>query len=441
MGRLFWKIFLWFWLSLVLLSLLLLFVSLTRLAAEEGRSPLLERHLAQRLDTVALALRYGGPNALREYHATTAHLRPRVWVLDAEGEDLLGRRIPRVISTLEPARLLRREVVSADGTTYHLMVFRPNLQQNNVDGLRWLWLSRGVPDAGHALWFLLLSALTCGWLSWYITRPVRLIARAAHMLEQDQQRMAAAPPLGRRRDELVDLAGAFDRMADALQARQQAFQQLLNDVSHELRSPLTRLRLRLALLARQHPTQGDEQQAIDGELDRLEELIDQVLTLARLDARQRFPRDDYLDLVGLLQVLCDNVRIEAEVKGCVIHYDCAAKELLLRANAELLQRAFENLLRNALAHTAADSQVRVSLYLDEASQVIVDVLDQGPGVPEAQLAEIFSPFVRLDSARSGKGFGLGLAIAQRAIQRHGGDIQAANVPPDGLQVRVRLPLG
>jgi len=441
MGRLFWKIFAWFTLTALLIALVLLAIS--RLSQPQGGTAqvLLERGMEQRLDTVEALLAYGGAPALQAYLERRGDRRPRVWVLDADtGEDLLGRRVPRRVRTLSSEQQMTRAIIADDGREYRLLMYRPPARLASPLNSRWRQLRQTLPAPQRLLLFLVASVLASAWLAWYLTRPIRVLSAGARQLAAGEQTRPLTPQLGGRQDELTALASEFDRMNDALQARQQAFQQLLNDISHELRSPLTRLRLRFALLERQQrPLSADEEVAVTGELDRLESLIDQVLTLARLDADSHYQREDHIDLPALVAALCDQIALEAEVKGCQIRYLSEAPATVLRVNAELIRRAFENVIRNAVSHSPAGAPVEVELCR-EVDGLRVEIRDQGEGVPETALAQMFSPFVRLESSRPRGGYGLGLAITQRAVQLHQGQVRAFNRASGGLAVEIRLPI-
>ena len=233
-------------------------------------------------------------------------------------------------------------------------------------------------------------------------------------------------------------------MAERVQGLLQAQQQLLSDVSHELRSPLARLHLALGLAQRKAETgvQHDLER-IEREAERLDELIGQILSLSRLDSRKDLPGNDPVKLADLLETVAADAAFEAGPRNCrVVVTESFPVEL--RGNEALLHSALENVVRNALRYTATDTAVELSLTPDPGQDaVLIEVRDRGPGVAEEFLPRLFEPFVRAGEARdrTSGGYGLGLAIAERAVRLHGGTIEARNRAGGGLSVLIRLPIG
>ena len=248
------------------------------------------------------------------------------------------------------------------------------------------------------------------------------------------------PEMGRRRDEIADLANDFDRMAERLQQLVAVRDQLLHDVSHELRSPLARLAQATALL-RQDPAHAAAScERIETEVRRLDELVGELLSLARAESGES-ARDSYFDLPELIETVMANAAFEAEARGAAVKLrGVSGQEGIVRGNAELMRRALENIVRNAVHFTPERGVVEVGLANEEAeNRFIVTISDEGPGVPPGKVNEMFDPFVRLDESAERKGYGLGLAIARRAVVALGGSIDARNREPTGLIVTVTLP--
>ena len=236
-------------------------------------------------------------------------------------------------------------------------------------------------------------------------------------------------------DETDELARDFNSMAEQLQERIQAQKRLLSDVSHELRSPLARLRIALALAQEDRAGSADYLGRIERETERLEELIGQLLS-TQGDAIEL---DSHIDLVPLLQQLCADAEFEGSASGARVEFYSDLGQALVASAGDLLHKSFDNILRNALAHTATGTAVQVTLeQLDDDFRVGIE--DRGPGVPEDELDKIFESFYRVDTARTRGtgGYGLGLSIARRAIDQHGGRLEAANLA-QGLAVTVTLP--
>ena len=230
-------------------------------------------------------------------------------------------------------------------------------------------------------------------------------------------------------------------MATQLQNLMDSQRRLLHDVSHELRSPLARLQVSIGL-ARQQPERFNETlDRIEHEAGRLDKLVGEVLTLSRLESGVPQAMDEYLDILELLDAVVDDARFEANAlhRRVAFHSDID-DSLVIQGHGELLYRAIENVVRNAVHHTPTDTQVTLSVSR-EATQLRITVDDQGSGVPVEELETIFQAFQRSASgSQTRNGYGLGLAIARRAIESHGGQIRALNRPEQGLRVEIMLPI-
>ena len=280
-------------------------------------------------------------------------------------------------------------------------------------------------------------------LSRRLTAPLRTLREATRRLAGGELSARVGQSV-RGYHEIKALALDFDHMADEIEALMVSRQQLFRDISHELRSPLARMHVALDM-ARQRT--GSEARgvldSIERNLLRLNELIEQMLTYARLEHRRSLSLDGLVNLGSLLVRAAADQDIAAQAAGCFITVHTAGTALVA-GNEELLRRAVENVLRNAVVHGGA-GEVRAELALQgegEAAEAVLTVRDQGPGVDPAELAGIFQPFCRAAAARTrdGGGAGLGLAIAERAVQVHGGCILARNHPEGGLAMELRLPL-
>ncbi len=297
----------------------------------------------------------------------------------------------------------------------------------------------GLLGANHTLRLLLaivISGLICYALSRLVTSRLRAMSRASHKLAEGalDTRIKVRASGG---DETDALARDFNAMAAQLQARIQSQKRLLSDVSHELRSPLARLRVALALALDAEEKRPDYLERMERDTERLEELIGQLLS----SQQDSVTLDNHIDLVALLQQLCDDASFEGGGDGKSVLLESALEEAVVASHGDLLQKSFDNMIRNALRHTAAGTTVRVILTQRDALFVVA-VEDRGPGVAEEELARIFDEFYRIDSARTREagGYGLGLTIARRAIAQHGGQLRAENTG-HGLRLVVTLPAG
>lgn len=437
MGRLFWKIFLGFWLSLVVIASAVGFtVNLYNEARYEERDALAAGPRAELLiEAVATSLRYGGREAVQELlDHRPRHQRSPVLIVDARGQDLFGRPVPdaalararQEIGDAARAPGLRRERL-AKGADY--LVFIPG-NPNQDRGSR-----HRPPGRSPFVMWLLTAALTgllfSAGLAWYLTRPVRHLRDASRQLAAGRLDTRVGPRIGGRRDEIADLGRDFDHMASKLQSLMNAQQRLLHDVSHELRSPLARMQVAIGLL-RQNPDSGEQTLTrIERESDRLDELVGQLLTLSRLEAGVSLPMEQ-IDVTQLLHEVAADARFEAGASERRLTLNVAG-DLSLNGNHEALHRALDNIVRNALRHTPEEAGVEIAA-LRTTDGIRISVCDSGPGVAEDSLASLFEPFMRLDDQAPRNSYGLGLAIARRAVEAHGGRIDAMNRPEGGLCV-------
>jgi signal transduction histidine kinase len=240
-----------------------------------------------------------------------------------------------------------------------------------------------------------------------------------------------------RNDEIGDLARAFDQMADRIETLLNAERRLLQDVSHELRSPLARLRFALQL-ARSSADPKAALARVDKEVDRLATLVGELLQVTRAEGDPDSRNISAIELGEFLTALVEDCKIEAHARGCEIDLHAPGR-MLWAGDRELLHRAIENIVRNAVHHAPGGSKVDVELTAD-GTDAVIRVRDFGQGVPEEHLLSIFRPFYRVeeDRNRNNGGVGLGLAIAKRAVAAHNGGIRAVNADP-GLMIEVRLP--
>ncbi len=291
------------------------------------------------------------------------------------------------------------------------------------------------------------SGLVCYFLAWYMTKPVARLRAATQQIAAGDLTARAGDPKSRRRDEIAGLVRDFDTMAERLENLVNAQSRLLNDISHELRSPLARLNVALGL-ARQRsgPESATMLERIELEASRLNELIGRLLTLARLeDGEQRVAASPVL-LDEIVLGVAEDAEFEAQARHCHVRTEIAAGNWAVQGDASLLHSAIENVVRNAIRYTREDSAVEIHLEKTENSaggaEALVRVTDCGSGVPTDALEKLFQPFYRLDDARGRQtgGVGLGLAITERAVRFHGGRVAALNRPEGGLMVEIRLPL-
>lgn len=287
---------------------------------------------------------------------------------------------------------------------------------------------------------LFASLIFAALLAWYFSKPIRSLRSAFESMVGGKLETRLGPAMGKRRDELADLGRNFDRMASHLDDLIDGQRRLLHDVSHELRSPLARLQAAIGLARQQPDKLASSLERIERESVRMDKLVGELLTLSRLEAGVMGGMEEEINMDELVSGVVADARFEAETSGRTVDFS-GCDDAHVKGNAELLHRALENVVRNALRHTPEGGKVVLEVHPDvSAHSLRLAILDQGPGVLEKELDSIFEPFFRGGSAQSTDGHGLGLAIAQRVVASHGGAVRASNRPGGGLCVEIVLPL-
>jgi len=285
----------------------------------------------------------------------------------------------------------------------------------------------------HEVWVIVSVALLCFVFARGVTSPVRKLRAAVQ--EFGQGNLAVRARLDRK-DEFGELGEAFNQMAHRISTLLSSQRRLLADLSHEIRTPLTRLGIAVELAR----SGGDRAHALDRiqrEADRLNELVGSLLQLTRAESDAAATRRERLNLTLLTESVADSSRMEAAARGGAVHVTAPESPIHLDADPELLRRAIENVLRNAIRFS---NRVEVTLAA-EASRAIIRIRDHGAGVPEHELPNLFEAFYRVrEEYQTADGFGLGLAIAKRSIDLHAGTITARNANP-GLEIEIKLPAG
>jgi two-component system sensor histidine kinase CpxA len=287
---------------------------------------------------------------------------------------------------------------------------------------------------------LLISISLCGLLAKSITRPIQSLQKTAMAIAGGDLTARASPMLRGRADEIASLARDFDRMADRIQALLDQQKLLLRDISHELRSPLARLSISAELVQRGDLTAAERMQS---DIKSLEKMISDLLTLARIDASDKYSRLDKVHVGRLVQQIVKDASFEG-IRDNKSVVQTGSFEHYVFADTGLLHSCIENVVRNALRHTPHGGVVEVHIDGDSGigiPAVSISITDEGIGVPEQALEQIFDPFFRVPSPEAHKqgGAGLGLSISKRIATLYGGSIAAQNLPDSGLQVQIRFP--
>jgi len=282
----------------------------------------------------------------------------------------------------------------------------------------------------------LIAIGLCLVLTLHITRPLGKLREAASDIAEGRLKTRVKPAIGRRHDEIALLGNDFDRMAEQIERLVTAQRNLLGDVSHELRSPLARLIVALSLLKQGQGEEAVEYQSRIGiEAERLDKMIGQLLTLTRIDSGVDSNLRETFDLANLVQEVVADGDFEARAQNRSVRF-LANESCSITGVAELIRSAVENVIRNAVRHTATGTAVEVTIERQSKS-ILLRVRDHGLGVPDAMLQDIFLPFHRVEAGTNGSG--LGLAIADRVVRMHNGTIQAYKAREGGLVIDIQLP--
>ena len=405
------------------------------------------------VESAAASLQNAGVDTLRRL--LTTKMYAAVYAVDAQNQEILRRpvapdlleRVRRMLARNDYGHAVR-EVKTADGQDYTL--FAPFMES---------WKDRGLPPDGQPFPVgrflrgpephLPIAPIVAGifaslgfaaLLAWYFSKPIRSLRSAFESVAEGNLDVHLATVMGKRRDELAELGHDFDRMVSRLRALIGGQRRLLHDISHELRSPLARLQAAIGLVRQQPERLDNSLDRIEREGMRIDKLVGELLALFKLEAGEIGSMKEEIAIGELVTDIVTDARFEAEAKGITVDFSGRC-EAIVKGNLELLHWAIENVIRNAVKHAPGGTQVTVAIGMDaKQPRLRLSVLDEGPGVPEAELNAIFEPFFRSSSTQIRDGHGLGLAIAHRVVETHGGTIRASNRIDGGLCVEITLPI-
>lgn len=451
MRSLYWKIFLSFWLATILIIITTAWV--TSEIAQKSSIPARERVFMDSYANAAVATFESGQHAaLKKWLEQTGTSRKMtLYLLTSTGEIIGNQAPPQIVRQISKNLveeelddgllkfgdiIVSHEILSTSGKAYRLAAVSEKPLAHFVE-IPWAGLTIRLTIA------IFISGLICYLLSVYLTQPLRSLRIAAKSIATGKLNTRVGQFKGHHRDEIAELSGEFDRMAERLEALINSKERLLQDISHELRSPLARLQIAIEL-GRKKASQLAEVEFCRMEVEclRLNTLIGEILEFARLDKSSNQLNRTVVNLPNLLTRIIDDANFEFGDANPIVSLR-KSEECQLFLDERLIHRATENIIRNAVRYSAPTSEVNIFLYFDENhSHIYIDIEDNGPGVPEDQLEQIFKPFYRVDVSREKKtgGYGLGLAIAWQAIHIHSGNILAMNRKKGGLRVRIILPL-
>jgi len=440
------KIFLWFILATGVTSVAVFLITVATHSQSLGPSWMIGV-LDQYARSAVNIYEHGGKARLAEYLQEIEDASfLQSTLLDPEGHDIVGRGVPPGAE-----KVLAKARATAQ-TQFHIgLSWTGASVDERPDGkyilvakviIPYRFLLGGMLETTVLQWLLpvLAGALLCLLLARHLAAPIRTLQSVAGRFADGDLSVRAFPAIGSRKDELADLARDFDRMADRIQSLLRKQQELLGDISHELRSPLTRLNVSLELVRR---GKADAVERMQTDLDRLDSLIGQVLTLTRLQTSGDRKTETPVNLRSIVEGVAEDARFEVKEAGISVVIS-RASDCWLKGDPALLRSCIENVVRNAVHYTKPHSEVAVTLDVvgNGSNSARILIADNGDGVPPEALGQIFEPFYRATEAHEHKtgGTGLGLSIAQRIAMVHGGRIRARNREGGGLEVEIWLPV-
>ncbi len=455
MRSLFLKIFLTFWLAMVLVSGTLIASVVTTqsqfkaMRAEEfDRTvmPLVAARAADILDD-------HGMSALAEFLSSLqTTLGWQAYLFDDEGKEILSQPSPPEIDVIAQAALQTKTAmlvshgtqfaaIRATGSTgTHYVLVIGTRVESVADVLRAPIQVQIVRAAA----VLFIAGFVCFWLARYITSPILHLRAATHRIATGDLSARVGGAAGNRADELAELSQDFDHMAEQIESLISSQRRLIADISHELRSPLARLTVALGL-TRLHanPECASGLDRIEVEAGRLNTLIGSLLRLARLESGSEALEGDPIPLNRMVIDVAADADFEAQARNRHVRVT-QADDCTIRGNRQLLRSAIENVIRNAVSYTPEGTEVQIALKRLSSNgnaTAVISIRDHGSGVPEELLRDIFLPFYRVGDARDrfSGGSGLGLSITDRAVRLHGGTVSAQNCAEGGLLVEMQFP--
>jgi two-component system OmpR family sensor kinase len=453
MHSLFVRIFVLFWIAMALIVGGSIAITIT-VAARQYESPDMQRRPNVAIQASEVLATGGIPALTGWLAANRSPLDDRdLFIIGPDGRDILGRNLsasaarrlesynhdmmqdrahlPPPPGNFRPPHFAP-QIVGPDGAAYTVLLVPRRPSAFGALSLPGIWFT----TLGIAL---VVSAFASWWLARHLSAPIRRIQAGARALASERLGMPTAgmrvsAGLEGRKDELAVLARDFDAMADQLRANRDAITRLLRDISHELRSPLARMRVAVGLARQPAGDAGRQMERLEREIERLDSLISQVLKLARLHGSDaHFEREEF-DLDEVVEQVVRDANYEGAVKGCSVRLSGAA-HAKINGNRELLGSAIENVLRNAVRYSPVGLPVDVSI-----ERLRIVIRDRGPGVPAGDLKRIFEPFYRVAESRDrdSGGEGIGLAITSEVLKAHGGSATADNLKGGGLEVILSL---
>src|SRR5882757_6271903 len=458
MRNLFLKIFLWFLLTFVIVVVAVVTVTVSTRSDERIRNEISTKASLylplEARQAVEIYEREGESGLKLHFDRLRASRIVKPYLFNENGKEVTGH-IPSaaVIEIIKDAKkdaptvgkltgrngFAAQKVIGPSGKEYTVLImgFDPTFSL--------LVRELGSKTLFSVLAVLLVGGVFCFWLARHIANPVVQLSETATRIADGWLDARGDKSIRLRRDEIGRLGLSFDRMAERIESLVRGQQRLLGDVSHELRSPLARLSVAEGLLRQCPPEERTEYlDRIELEVEHLDRLIGQLLTLARIDSGADSSRKEKTELSSLIQEVAADGNFEAQGRCCAVRVD-SMDACTTTGTGEQLRRAIENVVRNAIRYTLPNTEIGISIrrrYSPAPAMAVIQVRDRGFGVKEEHLEKIFLPFYRVPSINGEQagGAGLGLAITERIVRMYGGSVGATNAPDGGLIVKLELPL-
>ncbi len=433
MRGLFWKIFLWVWATMILIVVATAlysnyFLPVERIGRGEARE--LVNFYA---NATASIYNSGGEKAVSHW---LSNLKPPVTMKirvrdNSNGTTIAKSKLGKIPEKYwQTGPVFRIPIWTADGHMLRFIAVFPTTRAE-------LQQKRLYQNIVRIIFAFLIIGIICYLLSLYLTKPLRKLQSAASAIAAGKLSTRVAEKIGSRNDAISELATEFDRMAEKIESVMNAQRSLLQNVSHELRSPLSRLQVSLDLARRNSNSKIDnELDRIELEAEKLNDLIGEILSFSRLQNLEK-PNIENIDLIALIKEIIHTVDYEFSQLALPIKLNTNIETYPLKADKKLLARAIENILRNAYRFNPTDKPIEISIT-QENHHITITIRDHGPGVDDEELEQLFKPFFRGHKSQGTEGYGLGLAISQQAIRLHKGTISASNTHNAGLEVLITL---
>lgn len=453
MGRIYIRVFLIFWVATTILVIgSSVAIHLYNLGPDKHFSSQDSKDPGDRFlrELVSEAINYDYQQVELGLKAMPAWSTRYFFIINENGDDMLGRNVP-------PIRRLILEQLSAEkpyfkGGLKGKLIYARRFQLNDGHNLRVIsfppidqtfnWRLFLYNFWSFLLPTILISGAGCLYLARYLTADIKTLTNATQRLAKGDWNVRISDHFGKHPGEIAELGAAFDNMAFQLRQSMLEQKRLIKDVSHELRSPLARLQVALAIAQqRANPEVQPELERIKSAADYLNDVISDILSLP-INEEGEWELADVVELNSLINVVIESCKDEASEKNVSLKITSEVDETLVMTRGNTLFSVLDNIVHNALHHTNPNTAITVKLKLNSDNNPEISVSDQGPGVDEQHINDIFKPFFRTDEARdrSSGGYGLGLSIAHRTVLLHGGNIYAANNKnAQGLTVTFNIP--